>query len=77
MNELITGPMPYAEAIPVLIKVLHWIDENGWTTDKCAFQFSISFDNKDRKLENNIKCRDCLNSDKRIKRNSNLAKDLQ
>jgi hypothetical protein len=51
MNELITGPMPYSEAIPVLIKVLHWIDKNGWTTDKCAFQFSISFDNKDRKLE--------------------------
>ena len=51
MNELITGPMPYAEAIPVLIKVLHWIDENGWTSDKCAFQFSVSFDNRDRKLE--------------------------
>jgi uncharacterized protein YcbK (DUF882 family) len=32
MNELITGPMPYAEAMPVLIKVLRWIDENGWTT---------------------------------------------
>lgn len=44
MNELITGPMPYSEAIPILIKVLKWIDENGWTNDKCAFQFSISFD---------------------------------
>ena len=29
MNELITGPLPYAEAIPVLIKVLKWIDENA------------------------------------------------
>lgn len=44
MNEFITGPLPYSEAIPVLIKTLKWIDENGWTTDKCAFQFSISFD---------------------------------
>lgn len=44
MNELITGPMPYSEAIPVMIKVLRWIDENGWTNDKCAFQFSVSFD---------------------------------
>jgi hypothetical protein len=44
MNELITGPLPYAEAIPILIKVLKWIDENGWTNDKCAFQFNISFD---------------------------------
>ena len=51
MNELITGPMPYGEAIPVLIKVLKWIEANGWTTDRCAFQFSISFDPNDRKLE--------------------------
>ena len=50
MNELVTGPLPYAEAIPVLIKVLHWIDQNGWTTDKCAFQFSLSFDKSDRSL---------------------------
>jgi len=51
MNELITGPMPYGEAVPVLIKVLKWIGTNGWTTDRCAFQFSISFDPHDRKLE--------------------------
>lgn len=51
MNELITGPMPYGEAIPVLIKVLKWIEANGWTTDRCAFQFSISFDPHNRKLE--------------------------
>jgi hypothetical protein len=50
MNELITGPLPYAEAIPILIKVLRWIDENGWTNDKCAFQFSISFDKFDRSI---------------------------
>lgn len=51
MNELVTGPLPYAEAIPVLIKVLKWIDENGWTTDKCAFQFSLSFDKFDRSIK--------------------------
>lgn len=51
MNELITGPMPYGEAILVLIKVLKWIEANGWTTDRCAFQFSISFDPHERKLE--------------------------
>ena len=50
MNELITGPLPYSEAMPVLIKVLKWIDENGWTTDECAFQFSLSFDKADRTL---------------------------
>ena len=44
MVELVTGPMDYFEAIPVLIRILKWIDENGYTNDKCAFQFSISFD---------------------------------
>jgi hypothetical protein len=51
MNELITGPLPYSEAVPVLIKVLHWIQENGWTTDACAFQFSISFDKFDKSIK--------------------------
>ena len=51
MNELITGPLPYSEAIPILIKTLRWIDAHGWTTDKCAFQFSISFDPRNRALE--------------------------
>jgi hypothetical protein len=44
MVELVTGPMDYFEAIPVLIRILKWIDENGYTNEKCAFQFSISFD---------------------------------
>lgn len=50
MNELVTGPLPYSEAIPVLIKVLKWIDEHGFTNDRCAFQFSISFDKFDKSL---------------------------
>lgn len=44
MVELITGPMDYFEAIPVLIRILKWIDENGYTNDKCALQFGLSFD---------------------------------
>lgn len=44
MTELITGPMPYFEAVPVLIRILKWIDENGYTDKKCAFQFGVSFD---------------------------------
>jgi hypothetical protein len=50
MNEFITGPLPYAEAMPVLIKTLIWIDQNGWTDDKCAFQFSVSFDEAEREI---------------------------
>jgi hypothetical protein len=41
MVELITGPMDYFEAIPVLIRILKWIDENGYTTEKSALQFGL------------------------------------
>jgi hypothetical protein len=47
MHELITGPLPYYEAVGVLIKVLKWIDENGWTDRNSAVQFNISFDKSD------------------------------
>jgi hypothetical protein len=44
MVELITGPLPYFEAIPILIRILKWIDANGYTDKKCAFQFGVSID---------------------------------
>ena len=44
MVELITGPLPYFESIVILIKTLKWIDENGYTDKKCAFQFGVSID---------------------------------
>jgi hypothetical protein len=43
MVELVTGPLPYFEAITILIKALKWIDQNGYTDKKCAFQFGVSF----------------------------------
>lgn len=44
MVELITGPLPYFESIPVLIRILKWIDLNGYTDKRCAFQFGVSID---------------------------------
>jgi len=44
MVELITGPLPYYEAIPILIRTLKWIDLYGYTDKKCAFQFGIDID---------------------------------
>lgn len=44
MNELITEPMPYYEAISTMIKILGWIREKGWTDEKCALHVNISFD---------------------------------
>ena len=60
MMEFITGPLPYNEAIPVLIKTLNWISENGWTTDRCAFQFSVSFDKNRRDVKDKIETLDKL-----------------
>jgi hypothetical protein len=60
MLELVTGPMSYNEAVPVMIKILRWIDENGWTTDKCAFQFSVSFNKERSSLKNSIETMDRL-----------------
>jgi len=54
MYELITGPLPYNEAIPIFYKMLRWIDKNAYTTDSCSFQFSISFDKFDTDLKNRI-----------------------
>jgi hypothetical protein len=44
MVELVTGPMNYFEAIPLLIRILKWIDQYGYTDEKCAFQFGLDFD---------------------------------
>lgn len=44
MKELVTGPLPYHEARIVLKRVLKWIEENGWTTEKCGLHINISFD---------------------------------
>lgn len=54
MVEFITGPLPYNEAIIIMIKTLRWIDQNGWTNDRCAFQFSVSFDRFRRDIKNRI-----------------------
>jgi hypothetical protein len=54
MVELVTGPMEYTESIPVLIKILKWIDQNGWTDDRCAFQFSVSFAKERRDVKQPI-----------------------
>ena len=60
MVELITGPMEYAEAIPIMIKILNWIEKNGWTDDRCAFQFSLSFDKFRREIKDRIENLDKL-----------------
>jgi len=42
MNELITGPLSYFEAINILIKVYKFIDEYGFTNEKSGCHINIS-----------------------------------
>jgi uncharacterized protein YjbI with pentapeptide repeats len=41
--EMVTGPMPYTDVRLLLIKMLGWIDENGYTNDRCGLHLNISF----------------------------------
>lgn len=47
MVELITGPMEYFTAKFYLIKILNFIDKYGYTNNKCAVHFNVSFEEKD------------------------------
>ena len=41
--ELVTGAMPYRDARIVIIKMLGWIRENGYTTDRASIHLNMSF----------------------------------
>ena len=43
MVELITGPLSYYEAKHYLIKILKFIQQNGYTTEKASIHFNLSF----------------------------------
>jgi hypothetical protein len=42
--ELVTGPVKYKSSRKVIIDVLKWIEENGYTTSKCSIHLNVSFD---------------------------------
>jgi len=44
--ELVTGPIPYRNARIVVIKMLNWISENGYTNDRASIHINLSFDKK-------------------------------
>ena len=41
--ELVTGAMQYRDARIVIIKMLGWIKENGYTTDRASIHLNMSF----------------------------------
>lgn len=50
MVELVTGPLSYFDAKYYLIKIIKFIQKNGYTNDKCSVHFNISFDDPDMDL---------------------------
>jgi len=48
--EIITGPLAYFEAKHYLIKLLKFIQDYGYTTDKCAIHFNLSFNTDEKDL---------------------------
>lgn len=44
--ELVTGPIPYRNARIMVIKMLGWIKENGYTNDRASIHVNLSFDKK-------------------------------
>jgi len=88
MMELVTDPMGYYEAIATMTKILKWIKKNGWTDERSAFQFSMSFDPFKyvlrNKLENINKLKFILDFDEEFiydkfpkRRNSKYARSIK
>lgn len=51
MVEVVTGPMPYFDAKHYMIKILKFIQNYGYTTEKSSIHFNISFpENEDKNL---------------------------
>mgnify|MGYP003119947997 CR=1 FL=1 len=46
LMELVTGALPYDKARLMIINVLNWVSNNGYTTDKSSIHLNISFDPK-------------------------------
>lgn len=50
MVELITGPLAYFESKYYLIKIIKFIQTNGYTNDKSSIHYNLSFDDEDKNL---------------------------
>jgi hypothetical protein len=47
MVELVTGPLDFYDAKYYLIKIIKFIQNYGYTNEKCSVHFNISFNDKD------------------------------
>jgi hypothetical protein len=50
MVELVTGPLSFYDAKYYLIKIIKFIQNYGYTNEKCSIHFNISFEDEDLNL---------------------------
>lgn len=50
MVELVTGPLDFFDAKYYLIKIINFIQNYGYTNEKCSVHFNISFNHEDKNL---------------------------
>lgn len=55
MVELVTGPLGFYDAKYYLIKIIKFIQNYGYTNEKCSIHFNISFNDKDLNNLNTLK----------------------
>lgn len=55
MVELVTGPLDFYDAKYFLIKIIKFIQNYGYTNEKCSIHFNISFNDKDLNDLNSLK----------------------
>ena len=55
MVELVTGPLGFYDAKYFLIKIIKFIQNYGYTNEKCSIHFNISFNDKDLNDLNTLK----------------------
>lgn len=55
MVELVTGPLGFYDAKYYLIKIIKFIQNYGYTNEKCSIHFNISFNDKDLNDLNSLK----------------------
>lgn len=63
MVELVTGPLDYYNAKYFLIKIINFIQNYGYTNDKCSVHFNLSFEDEDKDLNDLNLLKLILNTD--------------
>ena len=63
MVELVTGPLDYYDAKYYLIKIINFIQNYGYTNDKCSIHFNLSFNKDDKDLNDLNTLKLILNTD--------------